>query len=310
MPLRRRGPRLLTLRVLVIGAVLAVSACGGPQASSSEAGGASTSPEDATPVGTPTSAPTVLPTAEPPANPITWILGLAPGAPAGPPEFQAYELVLNGDCVTLAQGLQPDGELRALSDAAQRLYGAVADACLAALHGQPGRWAAAEDALQALASPVSCLDVATYELLQRLVDAHRANPSGPFEARTDPASAAAPPCPTITQLDPNHGPSGTRVRITGMNLDHVVEVLIYFEDGNGTEFSRRVEHETASDALIVTLDDDTNIALWACIVLQGAPGWNGAGARFTIDGSPGAAPSQSDGLAAAPTAACPPPAVE
>ncbi|MGQ0609203.1 MAG: PASTA domain-containing protein, partial [Chloroflexota bacterium] len=136
-------------------------------------------------------------------NVIAWILGLGPSAPTGPPEFQAYQLLLDGSCATLAERLQTDGDdLRTLDDAAQRLYAGTAAACLAALHGQPERWADAENALQGLEPPVSCVDVTAYELLRRLVDAHASSPSAQFVAANDPAAAHAPPCPTTTQIAP------------------------------------------------------------------------------------------------------------
>jgi hypothetical protein len=308
---RRRSARygVGLARAMAVGLGMLLSACSAQQPSP-EAGGSSTPSTAASPAATPTPAP-----AEnggegqeaPAPNPIAWLLSLGPGAPAGPPEFQAYELVLNRDCASLAQRLGPDGDLQALSGEAVRLYEGLANACLAAFSGETGRWEAAETAFEALAPPVSCLDVAAYGLLGRLVTAHQTNPMGQFEAATDPASAAAPPCPSITVIEPNRGPSGTPVLVAGTNLDRVGEVILYFETSDGTQFESAVEYQAVSpEALTITVVDDTNVALWACVVVRGAPGWNGAGALFVIEDSPGAPPAQSGVPEPAPTAPCPP----
>ncbi|MGH2428891.1 MAG: PASTA domain-containing protein [Candidatus Limnocylindria bacterium] len=236
-------------------------------------------------------------------NVIAWILGLGPSAPTGPPEFQAYQLLLDGDCGTLAERLQIDGDdLRTLDDTAQRLYAGAAAACLAALHGQQERWADAENALQGLQPPVSCIDMTAYELLRRLVDAHRSSPSAQFKAATDPAAAHGPPCPTITQIVPDRGPLGTVVRISGTNLDRVERVLIEFDNGNVNDL---VQPTLESGSLVLTVDGGDS-ATSACIVLVAATGWNAAGARFIIDVPADPSASPTDEVIPTPTDPCPP----
>ena len=236
-------------------------------------------------------------------NVIAWILGLGPSAPTGPPEFQAYQLLLDGNCVTLAERLQTDGDdLRTLDDAAQRLYAGTAAACLAALHGQPERWADAESALQGLEPPVSCVDVTAYELLRRLVDAHGSSPSAQFVAANDPAAAHAPPCPTITQIAPDRGPLGTVVRISGTNLDRVERVVIEYDNGDVNDLG---QPELESGSLVLTVDGG-DTATSACIVLVAATGWNAAGARFIIDAPASPSVSPTDDVIATPTDPCPP----
>jgi len=236
-------------------------------------------------------------------NVIAWILSLGPGAPTGPPEFQAYLLLRDRACGTLAQGLVTDGSaLASLEQQARALYGAAADACLAAFEGQTDRWAAAQEAMQTLQRPVSCLDVAAYELLAQLVDAHGRNPEAQFQANTDPSAGYAPPCPTITALEPDRGPLGTVVRVAGTNLDHVERVLIQYDNGDFDDTEQAVL-EGGSWVLTINAGADARLA---CIYLEAATGWNAAGARFIIEPSdaPGASPT---GGAPAPSLdPCPP----
>ena len=236
-------------------------------------------------------------------NVIAWILSLGPGAPTGPPEFQAYQLLRDRVCGTLAQDLVTDGSaLSGLDEQARALYGAAADACLAAFEGQTDRWAAAQEALQTLQRPVSCLDVAAYELLAQLVDAHGRNPEAQFQANTDPSTGYAPPCPTITALAPDRGPSGTVVRVSGTNLDHVERVLVQYDNGDLDDTEQAVL-EGGSWVLTINAPAD---ARSACIYLEAATGWNAAGARFTIEPSdvPGASPTA--GAPVPPLDPCPP----
>jgi hypothetical protein len=299
---------LRTLRASFVAGVVVLSACGEPAASSSPVQG-SPSADDPSLSGSSTSAPSA--TAAPGPNVIAWILDLGPGAPQGPPEFQAYSLLLDRQCQELAQALQPDGSIVGLDEAAVRLYAAAADACLAALYDQPERWDAAQAAFQALERPVSCVDVAAFALLARLLEAHAQHPSAAFQANTAPSLEGAPPCPAITGIDPTHGPSGTQVHVTGTNLDQMIEVVVFIEDDQGRQFrdpeSDPFERVPGTDLVIVTVEDETNVGLFACIVLRGATDWNGAGARFTIDDSPALNILPSGAAVPAPTAACPPP---
>ena len=64
------------------------------------------------------------------------------------------------------------------------------------------------------------------------------------------------------------------------------------------------------DGLLLTMRDDTNIAVYACVVPQGAVGWNGSGLRFTFEPLPGPSGAPTTTAPAAPTAPCPPPSTE
>jgi hypothetical protein len=293
---------------------LLATACGGPQASSAI-------PASEVPDGSPTttvtpastSAATVAPTAEPPPqNIIAWILGLAPGSPEGPPEFSAYRQLVDvsgGGCVTLAEGLQADGGLELQDEGAQRLYSGVAEACLAAFHGKSELWGSAAATFAALEPPTSCMDVAAYRVYEELVRHHQQNPDGKFVALIGSSQAKAPPCPEVTQLVPDHGPRGTIVQIIGFNLDHMYELRLFYEDDDGRLFDRRADYVIEGDALVVTVQDDANIALWACIVPQGAEDWNGSGKLFTFEPLPGESAAPIAGPLV-PTALCPPESVD
>jgi hypothetical protein len=259
------------------------------------------------------------PSPAPQQNIVAWILDLAPGAPAGPPEFVAYRGLLGGlsqdaaptlleGCEDLAAGLQ-EGTLPLSSEATQ-LYSAVAAACVGALSGDDAAWIVAEQASQQLTPPTSCMDLNAYDLLLRLVAARRANPSGQFVPATDPASAAAPACPMITAIEPPVGPRGTLVQLVGTNLHRTIQVLVVFEDGGGVE-SDRLEiladdpRLTITEQTITFTIDDTTGAVGACIVAQGAPTWNGTGIAFTFTGDPTQSPTPTQPPSL--TAPCPPP---
>ena len=236
----------------------------------------------------------------PEVNVIAWILSLGPGAPTGPPEYQAYQLLLDRDCVGLEAALaDPDSDISTLAPEVRSLYGAAADACLAAFAGATDRWTAAQAALGGLQRPVSCIDAAAYDLLAQLVAEHDRNPAGQFEAAG--SGGIAPPCPMITALEPDRGPLGTVVRVAGANLDRVERVLIEYDNGDLDDLQQPV---LENGSLSVTIDarDD---ARFGCIYLEAATGWNADGRLFTIlpaDGTPQA----SDAALVAPPDPCPP----
>ena len=234
---------------------------------------------------------------------VAWILGLAPGAPQGPPEFQAYELLFGLQCGPLAEGLQTEGtDLSALSDSARALYGGAAAACLAAFEGQADRWAQAESAVQQLDRPVSCLDVAAYDLLVRLVDAHRADPSARIVAATGGSGALEPPCPTITGLSPSQGPPGTVVTVIGINLDKREQVVIHHLDSGNVDDLQ--DPPRLPESFAVTVDGDPGS--WACIVVVAATGWNASGVLFRIE-EPAGPSGLASGAPPVEPEGCPPP---
>jgi hypothetical protein len=303
-------------------AIVAMAACGGPvttgsspSASSATGSGLPTPSDGQTPASdTP---PPATPTAEPELNFIAWLLGLGVDAPTGPPEFSAYNLLRGRDgdrrqigleegCRRLLAGLKPEGGLE-LSDEASRLYRGAGHACLGAVTGGETHWETAEAALATLSPPLSCMDIAAYRLLQKLVDAHATNPFGAFDPGTEKSEGTRPPCPRITGMSPASGPrSGTEVVITGENLDRVLSVVLYPQDEDGDFGPDDVVFEIHNGSISLTVADDTGVAIWACVVVQGAPGWNGEGALFTfVDPMPSL--GQSATPLPSPGVACPPP---
>jgi hypothetical protein len=250
-------------------------------------------------------------------NFIAWVLGLGVGAPTGPPEFSAYNLLRGRDnggqqvglpqgCELLLDGLQPDGTL-ALADEATRLYRGAAHACLGAFSGGESHWSAAQKALAALAPPLSCMDIAAYWLLKRLVTLHQANPTGGFVFGTTKTQGKRPPCPRMAGMSPTSGPrSGSQVVITGENLERILSVVVYLQDTSGDFGPEEVLFQPGSEAISLDVADPTGVAIWACVVVQGAPGWNGDGERFTfVDPQPTIVESATPAPSPAPP--CPPP---
>jgi hypothetical protein len=256
------------------------------------------------------------PTPGPAPNIIAWFLGLGPNAPAGPPEFTAFSLLRGRDaddnrikmtvaCSTLERGVQPGGDLP-LAPEAQVLYLAAARACLAAMSGNDQKWEAAAHALSTMQKPLSCMDLAVYMLLKRLIRANEQNPTGVFRFRRSNASSKPLPCPEIGTMTPISGPSGTTVTITGTNLHRVQQVAVYPYDESGALSPDTFEPN--GDPITVTVEKSTGLSPWACVVLRGAPGWNGTGQWFTFvepDPSPTASPSAPP--TPNPALACPPP---
>lgn len=235
---------------------------------------------------------------------VAWILGLGLGAPEGPPEFQAYNLLFGLNCQSLADGLETEGtDLNGLSDTARSLYGGAAAACLAALEGQADRWAQAESAVQQLTPPLSCLDVAAYDLLVRLVDVHRANPSARIVPATGESGALEPPCPTITGLSPSQGPPGAVVTVIGTNLDNREQVVIYYLDSGNVDDLQ--DPPRLPESFAVTVNGDPGS--WACIVVEAATGWNASGVLFRIEEPAGASGTASGAPPAEAPEGCPPP---
>ena len=225
-----------------------------------------------------------LTVAQPPptqTNPIAWILSLGPGAPVGPPEFVAYDLLLAGRCAELAERIDSDGDQAInLQDPGHTLYRGTAAACLAALHGQGQEWARAQAALAAVTGrAATCMDVATLALLQRLVEAHQGDPDGAFERAAGGPSEAAP-CPTIARLDPPRAVAGvpSEVTIHGANFERVTGVTIYYDDVFSEELP--FERRDASTLVVLVRPDQLGPA---CIVVLEDDNWNAAGAVFQVD---------------------------
>jgi hypothetical protein len=234
------------------------------------------------------------------ANIIAWILSLPPDAPPGPPEFQAYQYLLDRNCPDLAARVSTEGDdLQRLDEETDGLYGGLAAACLAAFHGQPDRWAEADAAFDGLGLPEGCVNVAAYDLLRRLVEGHRSNPTGVFQ-EADPSEAHAPPCPTISALEPAQGPPGTQVRIRGTNLDQVLKIFVYFRNGDVDDPPAPLD----GDSLVFTMGGDADDGQ-VCVAIVAGDQWEAAGHVFTIVDPmstpvPSGASTSPDGIGACP----------
>lgn len=242
------------------------------------------------------------------ANLIAWILGLGPGAPEGPPEFRAYELLLDpDDCPKLARQLGA-GKMEGLSEDALRLYQAAADACLAAFHDRPALWTGAEGALSTLDRPESCIDASAYRLLNRLVTAHRTNPEGAFRVSGERKIEA--PCPADARVKPRHGPMGREVRVTASNIDRVEIARVKFlVDGQLVNGNGSIDPSPDGDGITLTIDGGSEAASaqWACVYLEATQDWNATGAWFAIDPPPGSSEPGPDPRSPPTDVDCPPP---
>jgi hypothetical protein len=187
-----------------------------------------------------------------------------------------------------------------LREDVRRLYSGASDACLAAFKGRAGLWPAAEAAYESIVTPtnLNCIDRAAFQLLERLVDAHRKNPEGVFEADVSPGGTGRPACPTITRVTPDRGQTGTQVTVTGSHFDQIEDVEIEYDNGDVDD---SVEYSRNGDSLrLVVRGTGERPSQRACIVLVTEPNWRVTGAPFTFEGPlPTSAPS-------GPAFACPP----
>jgi hypothetical protein len=159
---------------------------------------------------------------------IQWLSEQAPlaGGAEGADE-DAYYSLMEGDCTHVLALSEGKGEGYQLSASTRTLYEGVASACLAAFEGRALLWPRAEAAFEKItrqAGGLICEERAVYQLLQRLIEAHRAEPSAQLLKRS--VGRRALPCPSFTRIAPNHGPAegGYTVRLEGENLPAVVGV--------------------------------------------------------------------------------------
>jgi hypothetical protein len=273
--------------VLVVTVVLA-TAVGGRSGLLDRPPVAADAPTSSVPAPGPTTASTtpVPPTTARP-SPITRVIqwmnehGPTSGGPSSVFD-EAYILMMKGDCagvLGLAEGQSKDemtGPLRTL-------YVGAASACLAAFHGSAGLWSRAEAALASTtrhAPRMDCESRAVYELLKRIMEAHRAEPSARLVKQS--VGKQELPCPRFTKITPNHGPAegGYTVRIEGENLPPVVGVNFNVDHG--------VNHH--SKAMLrdgryveVTVPRAAHPEEPASVEPDGARLWTGAGVEFTYD---------------------------
>jgi hypothetical protein len=94
--------------------------------------------------------------------------------------------------------------------------------------------------------------------------------------------------------------------ITGENLDRILSVVVYLQDAGGYFGPEEILFQPGHDDISLEVRDSTDVAVWACVVVQGAPGWNGDGERFTfVDPQPTFVESATPVPSPAPP--CPPP---
>jgi hypothetical protein len=252
-------------------------------------------PTTRSPRPTPTPSPTTE-TTEEKQGVIAWILSLGPGAPSGPPEFTAYRELQQGRCGAVFDRV---GEL---DEPARTLYTGAAQGCLAALDGQVDRWPSAEAALDAVSGQtgaLSCMDEAAFDLLVRLVTAHREHPDRDVRASGGNGSQA-PPCPVVGSLEPRSGLAGDTVRLSGEHLDRYDRVEVVDSNGLSTP-AENVRLVGGALELEMPEEPPSEGSATVCVVVVAEPDWSADGATFTYE---------SDNLQPPQELACPPPATQ
>jgi len=270
--------------VALLGLAVLVAGCGGgsdPVSKGSPSATATSGPASPTPTPTPT---------KKKRNVVAWVLSLGPGAPEGPPEFTAYRELQELRCDKVFD------RVAELQEPAQTLYKGAARACLAAFDGRKDLWPradAAYDAVVGRRDELTCMDRAALALLERLVALHSQFPHRAFEnAATD--QAQAPPCPNIVGLTPDHGPAGTLVRMTGLQLGAPV-VGVDVVDSFGTSLpAENVSHVKAALEFRMPDAPPAGASAVACIVVRAAPDWTADGALFTYDSADAGSPTAFD----------------
>lgn len=227
------------------------------------------------------------PTGKPKRNVIAWILSLGPGTPSGPATiyFEAYAALQEQKCDVVQQ--KAGDVSRQIGQASGDLFAGAASACFAALRGRSELWPQAEAARDAVSDPAAlhCMDMAVFGLLDRLVQAHRADPNAEFELGTVSGTAMAPPCPRITRLDPDHGVPGDQVTIVGSNLEKTTLVVLhYVPDGMDVINQSDLIPAGAGRRFAVPESEAAIAATAMCVVLIAAPGgWEADSRLFTFD---------------------------
>jgi hypothetical protein len=197
------------------------------------------------------------------------------------PGDTAYYMLMEGDCAGVLRMAEGKGD-EPLSGRTGTLFGGAASACLAAFHGRAELWPRADVALERMARHAPTLDCefrAVYELLKRLVEAHRAEPSARMVKQAVGRRPLA--CPRFTKITPNHGPAegGYTVRVEGENLPPVVGVN-FLEAG--------VNHHAKAELqdgryVVVTVPRAVDPDIPASVRPDGARPWTEAGVEFRYD---------------------------
>jgi hypothetical protein len=152
---------------------------------------------------------------------IRWILSLGPEGPSSPVFYiSPYVDLRDGKCAEALTRIDKDP----LSDHQRAIYRGAATACLAAFHQQPQRWAEARRHLadaRSSSAELNCPERVTLAWLEQIVGLHERDPDRPFVAQQPQGFYTG-----IEQLVPDHGPSGTQVRVEGNNLDCATRVVV------------------------------------------------------------------------------------
>jgi hypothetical protein len=279
--------------VLLLAAALVAGGCGGNGEDDPNVDPTNTT--ITTPPVTITTPPVTTTTTKPPrkTNIIAWILGLGPGAPVGPPEFTAYRELQSLRCSAVLDKLDD------LDDLAQRLYTAAAQACLAAFNGKAQLWAKAEavyDDVSAKKDQLNCLDLAALAVLERLIAAHRQDPGGSFKPSGKQASGKnqrkAPPCPTITRIEPDHGVQGTTVTIFGRHLDeqNIIRVEAVPSDNNNAQAVGDLTYVDGGVQFTMPEGPPPEVSSLICLVVVAEPDWRADGGFFRYESEDSTAP--------------------
>jgi hypothetical protein len=216
----------LVLGIVVLGRGVGFDPQGATGSSTSSTLAPTTSSDDRPP-------PTSTRPQGPVARVIQWINAYAPlGGGATGTEDVAFAMLLDGECedVLTLSGATTSGDR--LAEPARSLYEGAAAACLAGFAGKRELWPRAEAAYARLGGQIdrlSCETRSVYPLLQRMLEAHRADPNVRLSKRS--AGRGVLRCPRFTRITPSHGPAagGYQVRIEGENLPSVIGVNINFD---------------------------------------------------------------------------------
>ena len=163
---------------------------------------------------------------------VKWVLSLGPDAPTTPAiEIEPYLSLLKRDCAGALRSA--DRVFGNQDDPRGAVYRGAANACLAAFHGQPQRWAPARRQLAiALAgsAKLRCAEQTTLAWLESVVGLHDEDRTRGFEAQAPQGFYSQ-----VERLEPDHGTAGQEVRVEGTNLQCAIGVRI--EQGTQSELA-------------------------------------------------------------------------
>jgi hypothetical protein len=212
---------------------------------------------------------------------IQWMNEHGPtGGGASGPDEDAYYLMMKGDCA----GALSIAE-RELNGLGRALYAGAGSACLAALEGRAELWPRADAALEKTTSQAArfdCENRAIYELLRRLVEAHRADPSARLVKRVVGKRALV--CPYFRKITPSHGPEtgGYTVQIEGRNLPHVVG-MTWIVDLDHSYHLEAVSQDGRHVVVTVPPGSHSDEDKSAYAEPDGARLWSDSAVRFSYD---------------------------